>query len=90
MTRFSCHCSRVDRTPSYPKPLNLAAKNKAPGKGSVLAAKSFMFELYSTFLAKIKALWRRKTAILQKNYAIFADRLILGFPGGSRFPTGPI
>jgi hypothetical protein len=46
--------------------LGQAAKNKAPKRGSASVAAFFIiigFDLYSTFLAKIKALWRRKTAI---------------------------
>jgi hypothetical protein len=46
--------------------LGTAAKNKAPELGSASVAAFFIFigfSLYSTFLAKIKALWRRKTAM---------------------------
>ena len=45
------------------------------------------FYLYSTFLAKIKALWRRKSAIQPPQFCIFAESVNAGGVAGT--PNAP-
>ena len=51
LTRFSCHCSRVDFTPSVLDPWDAAAKNKAPERGSASVAAFFIFIGYFIYIA---------------------------------------
>jgi len=47
------------------------------------------FSIYSTFLAKIKALWRRKSAIQMQQFCIFAESVNAGGAAGdSNTPNG--
>ena len=59
MTRFCCHCFRVDLTPLYDGSSGTHRKNRLPG-GSFGCGVYSLCPLYNTFSAEIKALRRCK------------------------------
>src|SRR4026207_2583395 len=79
MTRFSCHCSRVDCTPSdlgtgEPSHRKIRLPNGERTGGDVVPVH---FLHYSTFFGRIKALWGANPPFRGHNPAIFANRLTL-------------
>lgn len=59
--------------------------------GSVPVATSFLsiFYMYSTFFARIKALWVANPPFLGRNPAIFTNRLTLFDKPAARYPEVP-